>query len=124
MRPCRGTLALPVNGESMRVSGIPHLRCPACGEKLVNYEQARALDRTAMDLYRAKHSLLSAEEIRALRERLGLTQVELAGLLRLGANTISRWEAGRYVQSSAMDVLLRLIRDVPAGLAYLRGHAA
>jgi DNA-binding transcriptional regulator YiaG len=49
---------------------------------------------------------------------------ELAQLLRLGGNTLSRWEAGRNVQSAAMDVLLRLIRDVPASLEYLRAHAA
>jgi hypothetical protein len=43
---------------------------------------------------------------------------------RLGGNTLSRWEAGRNVQSAAMDVLLRLIRDLPGSLEYLREHAA
>ena len=56
--------------------------------------------------------LLSGDQIRAIRERHALTQVELAGLLRLGPNTISRWEAGRNVQTAALDVLLRLIRDL------------
>jgi DNA-binding transcriptional regulator YiaG len=41
-------------------------------------------------------------------------------LLRLGGNTVSRWEAGRNVQSAAMDVLLRLIRDLPGSVEYLR----
>ena len=75
-------------------------------------------------LYRAKHHLLSPEEIRAIRDQHDLTQAALAKLLRLGTNTISRWEAGRNVQSAAMDVLLRLIRDVPATLAFLRRRAA
>jgi HTH-type transcriptional regulator/antitoxin MqsA len=78
----------------------------------------------AFDIYRRTHGLLSADEIRALRERYGLTQAELARLLRLGGNTISRWEAGRNVQTAAMDVLLRLIRDLPGSLKYLREHAA
>jgi len=65
-----------------------------------------------------------AEEIRAVRERFGLTQSELARLLRLGANTVSRWESGRNVQTAAMDILVRLIRDLPASLDYLRRHAA
>lgn len=68
--------------------------------------------------------LLSADEIRALRERFGLTQVDLARLLRLGGNTISRWEAGRNVQTGAMDMLLRLLRDLPGGIEYVRRHAA
>jgi DNA-binding transcriptional regulator YiaG len=67
---------------------------------------------------------LSADDIRSLRERFGLTQAELARLLRLGQNTLSRWEAARNIQTAAMDVLLRVLRDVPGGLEYLRKHAA
>lgn len=76
-----------------------------------------------MGLYREKYRLLSSDEIRSLRERLRLTQVALAKLLRLGGNTISRWEAGRNVQTAAMDILLRLIRDLPGSVRYLREHA-
>ncbi len=73
---------------------------------------------------RRKHGLLSADELRAIRERFGLTQAELARLLRLGANTVSRWESGRNVQTAAMDMLLRLIRDLPGSIDYLRDHHA
>ena len=66
----------------------------------------------------------SPAEIQDIRERHGLTQAALAKLLRLGANTISRWESDRMVQTAAMDVLLRLIRDVPETLRFLRRHAA
>ena len=60
----------------------------------------------------------------ALRERFGLTQADLARVLRLGANTVSRWESGRNVQTAAMDLLLRLIRDLPGSLEYVRAHSA
>ncbi len=69
-------------------------------------------------------ALLGPAEIRALRERLGLTQGQLAKLLMLGDNTISRWKADRNVQTAAYDVLLRLVRDIPATIRYLRRHAA
>jgi putative zinc finger/helix-turn-helix YgiT family protein len=85
---------------------------------------ARELERRAIYLYRTKYGLLAADEIKTLRQDLGLTQAELARLLRLGGNTISRWEAGRNVQSAVMDMLLRLIRDVPSSLEYLKSHAA
>ena len=94
------------------------------GEQVFSLREAEALRLGAFALYRKKYGLLSADEVRAIRERHGLTQAELATLLRLGANTISRWEARRNVQTAAMDVLLRLIRDVPGSLAYLRSHAA
>ena len=75
-------------------------------------------------MYRNRHALLAPAEIRAIREKYGLTQAQLARLLRLGGNTLSRWEAGRNVQTAAMDVLLRLLRDLPASLQYLKRHAA
>jgi len=87
-------------------------------------DQARKLRERALDVYRSRYDLLSADEIRSIRERYRLTQVQLARLLRLGGNTISRWESGRNVQTAAMDVLLRLIRDIPESLRYLKKHAA
>jgi len=124
MREKRGNLTLPVNGEEVTVTDVAHLRCPKCGEVVLTLAQSRQFRQRALEIYRDKYGLLSADEIRAIRERYGLTQAELARLLRLGGNTVSRWEAGRNVQTAAMDVLLRLIRDLPGSLEYLREHAA
>lgn len=124
MRQRSSRLTASVNGETVSVPDSPHLGCPKCGEVILRLDEARLLHRRALELYRGKHGLLSAAEIRAIRERHGLTQGALAKLLKLGGNTISRWEAGRNVQAAAMDVLLRLIRDVPGSLDYLRSHAA
>lgn len=120
----RGTLRLPVNGEEIAVPSAAHLSCPKCHEVVLRFQNAKRLGEDAIAIYRKKHGLLSADEIRALRERFGLTQVDLARLLRLGANTVSRWEAGRNVQTAAMDMLLRLLRDLPGGIEYVRRHAA
>ena len=124
MEEKRGRLRLPVNGEEVTVPSAAHLACPKCGEIVLRYRDSRRLGEDAAAIYRKKHGLLLAEEIRALRERFDLTQADLARLLRLGANTVSRWESGRNVQTGAMDILLRLIRDLPGSLEYLRNHAA
>jgi predicted RNA-binding Zn-ribbon protein involved in translation (DUF1610 family) len=105
MREGAGRLKLPVNGEEITVPGATHLRCPSCREVVLRFDDARRLRRRALEIYRKKYGLLSAEEIR-------------------GNNTISRWEAGRNVQTAVMDVLLRMIRDLPGSLEYLRKHAA
>jgi putative zinc finger/helix-turn-helix YgiT family protein len=120
----RATLRLPVNGEEIAVPAAAHLSCPKCGEVLLRYQDSKRLSEDAIAIYRKQHSLLSADEIRAIRERFDLTQADLARLLRLGGNTVSRWESGRNVQSAAMDMLLRLIRDVPGSIPYLRDRAA
>jgi putative zinc finger/helix-turn-helix YgiT family protein len=120
----RGTLRLPVNGEEIAVALAAHLRCPKCGEVVLRQQESKRLQEDAIAAYRRKHGLLSADEIRAMREGFGLTQTDLARLLRFGANTVSRWESGRNVQTAAMDMLLRLIRDLPGSIEYLRDHAA
>jgi putative zinc finger/helix-turn-helix YgiT family protein len=120
----RATLRLPVNGEDIAVPSAAHLRCPRCGEVLLRFQDSRRLGEDAIAIYRKKHGLLSADEIRAIRARFDLTQADLTRLLRLGANTLSRWESGRNVQTEAMDILLRLIRDLPQSLEYLRARAA
>ena len=124
MRERSAALRLPVNGEEIAVPDAAHLRCPKCHEVVLRMDQARKLRERALDVYRSRYHLLSADEMRSIRERHHLTQGQLARLLRLGGNTISRWESGRNVQTAAMDVLLRLIRDIPESLRYLKKHAA
>jgi putative zinc finger/helix-turn-helix YgiT family protein len=120
------TLDLPtiVNGEALRIASVEHLRCPTCNEVLLSQAQAKALQQRGVEAYRENHALLAADEIRALRQKHGLTQAELAAVLQLGMNTVSRWESGRNVQNGAMDLLLRLLRDVPGTRDYLEKRAA
>ena len=124
MRERKARLSFSVNGEKVLVPHALHLRCPKCGEIVLRLDDLRHLRESALAFYRKRHGLLSSDEIRSIRERLNLTQSALSRLLHLGGNTISRWEAGRNVQTAAMDILLRLIRDVPGSLHYLRKHAA
>src|SRR5438034_357353 len=122
MKEKKGRLKLPVNGEEIAVPEATHLSCPKCHEVVLRFDDARKLRQRALEIYRAKYGLLSADEIRSIRERFRLTQAELARLLRLGGNTISRWEAGRNVQTASMDMLLRMIRDLPGSLDYLQSY--
>ena len=124
MKEKKASLKFPVNGEEIAVAESPHLICPKCHEVVLRFDDARKLRHRALESYRQMYGLLSADDIRSIRERFGLTQAELARLLRLGANTISRWEAARNVQTASMDMLLRMIRDVPGSVDYLRKCAA
>jgi putative zinc finger/helix-turn-helix YgiT family protein len=124
MKETRGRRSLPVNGEQVSVPSVKYLRCPKCDEIMLRFQDARRLHEDAIAIYRKQHGLLSADEIRAIRERFSLKQADLAQLLHLGGNTISRWESGRNVQTASMDILLRLIRDLPGSIDYLRKHAA
>jgi DNA-binding transcriptional regulator YiaG len=64
-----------------------------------------------IECVKARHmGLLPANEIRALRERLGLTQGEIAELLKIGAKTWTRWESGRQRPSQSLNLLLRALQ--------------
>ena len=66
----------------------------------------------ARNAYRIKHHLLTSDEIVAIRESYGLSQVDLARLLGWGEATISRYES-KAIQDEAYDTMLRLIKDNP-----------
>ena len=66
----------------------------------------------ARNAYRVKHGLLTSDEIVAIRESYGLSQVDLARLLGWGEATISRYES-KAIQDEAYDTMLRLIKNNP-----------
>lgn len=56
----------------------------------------------ARNAYRVKHGLLTSDEIVAIRESYGLSQVDLARLLGWGEATISRYES-KAIQDDAAE---------------------
>ena len=49
--------------------------------------------------------------IRALRNHLGLTQVELAQQLGIRQQTVSEWETGQYEPRGTSVTLLRMVAE-------------
>lgn len=64
----------------------------------------------ARNAYRKAHDLLTSDQIVAIREMYGLSQVDLAKLLGWGEATISRYES-KAIQEEAYDNMLRLVRE-------------
>ena len=51
------------------------------------------------------------ERVRALRERLGLTQRQLADALGVRQQTVSEWETGVYQPRGASARMLRIVAE-------------
>ena len=66
---------------------------------------------------------MAVEEVKLLREALGLTQVQFAELLGIGDNTPSRWETGKHPISRNLCLMMLLLRDVPGVHEYLAALA-
>lgn len=63
-----------------------------------------------IDAYRKKHDLLTSFEIKEIRSKYKITQMELSFLLGLGEITITRYET-KQIQESSNDNLLREISN-------------
>jgi DNA-binding transcriptional regulator YiaG len=77
------------------------------GSEMVTPESTQLIEKT-----QARYmGLLAAEDIRALRERHGLSQDQLSDLLGCGKKSLSRWENGREYPSQLVNTLLRLLSE-------------
>jgi DNA-binding transcriptional regulator YiaG len=89
---------------------------PGTGEDVLTPESIELIEKT-----QARHmGLMAADEIKALRLRLALSQDEMSELLQIGAKSYTRWESGRARPSRSMNVTLCALRDGQLGVNYLR----
>ena len=65
----------------------------------------------------------SAEDVRALRQHLGLTQESFSDQLGMRQQTISEWEVGKHRPRGASVTLLNVIAE-SAGFRYRTGSGA
>ena len=75
------------------VAALQARRCEACGEVYVDGRALEAFEK-AVDLKLAQDGPATGETFRRLRKALGLRAAEVADLLDICAETVSRWETG------------------------------
>jgi putative zinc finger/helix-turn-helix YgiT family protein len=87
-RPWEGPISLM--GVQIMAQGA---RCDACGELLFDEEQVRRQER---DVARALvgRGIRAGNELRFVRKMAGLKAAELAAILDVRPETVSRWERG------------------------------
>ncbi len=78
------------------------------GETVITIPKIGRLHKAIATMVVNKPNALTGQEIRFLRTELGMTQAELAQILRCQSLTISRWERGETTFDETADALLRL----------------
>ncbi len=103
--------------ERVRVvaEAVPVLVCLACEEIFYGPEAEQAHHRAICKAL----GLLTPEQIRGVRERLGLSQAEFAQLTGIGVATLSRWEKGRLMQTRSLDGYLQVLDAIPDAIRVL-----
>lgn len=110
------------DGRSYTVT-LPSLRtfrCRNCGEEVLDTEASEQISQA----FRRQAGLLTPEEIRQNRKKLGLTQEELAERLSVAEATLSRWENGWQIQQRCLDKLMRLYFELPEARHFLQPPAS
>ena len=120
LREVTGTFSAKMKGietssETLTVPNVTWQQCDSCGEELLNHTASQAIT----GAHRQALGLLTVEELRSLRSRLGKTQSQMSDLLGIGEKTYCRWESGTHFQSEGFDRYLRLLLAGPENIELL-----
>ena len=99
-------------GESTQVSGLSGWFCTACDEAIFDDDSARRYGE-AGDALIARARTHRQTEIRRIRKKLGLTQIEAGKLVGVGKVAFSRYERGETQAPEPLVKLLRLVDRHP-----------
>ncbi len=87
-------------------------------EWLLGKEAHRMIEDT-----RARYmGLVLPAQMKALREKLDLTQKEIGELLQIGEKTWTRWESGKHRPSRSVNLLIKALIDGEITVEYLRSR--
>lgn len=89
-----------------------YLYCDAAEELYMDEQQIQENDIRLKDAYRKTEELLTSDEIRDIRAKYGISQIDLCTLLGWGKKTITRYES-HQVQDKAHDTILKKIDADP-----------
>ena len=111
-------LVLTYKGQSITVE-MPGWYCDGSPEGLHIDEDMKVSDR-ALNLLKARvENLLEPSEIKRIRKKLGLTQVDAGETLGGGPRAFQKYESGDSLPSRAICNLLRLLDEDPSRLKTL-----
>lgn len=119
MKPAKVSTSRIVAGRKF-VADVDGHRCPGCRETSVSLSAMLAFE-TGIARSLAHHGPITGETFRFLRAAIPMPSVELARLLGVAPETITRWEKGtREVDEAAWFVVGDLLLDAIGGTEHTR----
>ena len=114
---------LKYKGSTLEIENYGAFACPTCGEEYLDDVLIMETEPQIRNWQRQVDGLLTTDEIKAIRKKIGVSQTEFSRILGGGPKSFAKYETGVVNQSEAMDQLLRLIRDVPGVWGNLKRQA-
>jgi putative zinc finger/helix-turn-helix YgiT family protein len=107
------TVPYPESGiPNLWLRGITVYRCRKCGAELPEFPNSRGLHRGIADWLTQKLFPLIGPEFRFLRKQMGLSTRELAEIMGVYRESVTRWETGAERIGAQSDRLIRLVYGV------------
>ena len=116
VKPVKKEETYSVKGEQITIQATV-CTCAQCGEELMSFEYDDDNLRKAYAEYRTRYGMLQPHEIKTIREKYGISQVNFARIIGVGDKTIARYENGS-LQDEAINNLIMLAGD-PKNFAQL-----
>ena len=116
-------MALKYKGQSVTVQ-MPGWYCPKSGESIHTGEDMKVSDAALKTLKIKVEKLLAPEDIKRIRQQLGLTQREAGEVIGGGPNAFQKYESGDILLSKGMSNFLRVLEKHPEDVHQLKEQAA
>ena len=110
-------------GESVTVQ-MPGWYCAESGESIHTDDDTKASDAALKNLKIKGEKLLPPEEIKRIRQKLGLTQREAGEVIGGGPNAFQKYESGDTLLSKGMSNFLRVLEKHPEDVPQLKKQVA
>lgn len=115
-----GTESFEYKGETKTIPNYVTYACSECGEAIVDSATLKESGKILKDFQREVDGLLTGQQIKAIRMKLGLTQEQLADIVGGGMKSVARYESAHVCQSKGMDNLLRILAAYPETLKVIQ----
>lgn len=107
-------------GKTVTIPDYVTYACAKCGEAIVDSVTLKKSGKMLKDFQREVDGLLTGQQIKVIRMKLGLTQEQLADIVGGGLKSLARYESGQVCQSKGMDNLLRILNAYPHTLKVIQ----
>jgi HTH-type transcriptional regulator/antitoxin MqsA len=114
-------MTLEYKGQSVTFP-MPGWYCDTSEESIHTGEDMKVSDRMLNRLKARGEGLLEPADIRRIRKKLGLNQVEAGDLIGGGPRAFQKYEAGDLLPSRAISSALALLNHDPTGLRVLEAR--
>ena len=116
----RGSKPMTLEYKGLKITfDMPGYYSDQSDESIHTGEDMKISDRALNQLKAQKEGLLSADEIRRIRKKLRITQVDAGLLIGGGPRAFQKYESGDLLPSRAICSALILLDQNPEGLSLL-----